>query len=152
MQSQQINGLRPLELLRKTQYFDGPTSWFKYEELFDDWLDFSQLEAGKRGPALKNRLVGDGSNEQRTSRPRISQSRRWSQVFQGYLRHHFIKGAQSVSSWKFFQFIRSQSDNAEMVKWIGKMFTAPEAFEICSDGHVADVFHERNPKTKSVSC
>ena len=39
--------------------FDGPTSWFKYEELIDDWLDLTMLEAGKRGPALKNRVVGD---------------------------------------------------------------------------------------------
>ena len=39
--------------------FDGPTSWFKYEELFDDWLDLTVLEAEKRGPAMKNRLVGD---------------------------------------------------------------------------------------------
>ena len=35
------------------------TSWLKYEELIDDWLDLTVLEAGKRGPALKNRLVGD---------------------------------------------------------------------------------------------
>ena len=39
--------------------FEGPTSWFKYEELIDDRLDLTQLEAGKRGPALKNRLAGD---------------------------------------------------------------------------------------------
>ena len=41
--------------------FDGSISWFKYEELIDDWLDLTVLEAGKRGPALKNRLVGDAS-------------------------------------------------------------------------------------------
>ena len=29
------------------------TSWLKYEELIDDWLDLTVLEAGKRGPALK---------------------------------------------------------------------------------------------------
>ena len=31
--------------------FDGSTSWFKNEELIDDWLDLVVLEAGKRGPA-----------------------------------------------------------------------------------------------------
>ena len=31
--------------------YDRPTS---YEELIDDWLDLMVLEAGKRGPALKN--------------------------------------------------------------------------------------------------
>ena len=39
--------------------FDGSSSWFEYEELIDDWLDLTVLEAGKRGPALKNSLVGD---------------------------------------------------------------------------------------------
>ena len=27
----------------------------------DDWLDLTMLEAGKRRPALKNRLVGDAA-------------------------------------------------------------------------------------------
>ena len=35
--------------------FNGPTSWFKYEEQIDDWLFLTLLEAGKRGPAQKNR-------------------------------------------------------------------------------------------------
>ena len=42
-------------------HVDGSTSWFKYEELIDDWLDLTQLEAGKSGPALKNRHVGDAA-------------------------------------------------------------------------------------------
>ena len=41
--------------------FDGPTSWFKCEKLVYDWLDHTQLKTGKRGPALKSRLVGDAS-------------------------------------------------------------------------------------------
>ena len=47
--------------------FDGSTSWFKYEELIDDWLDLTVLEAEKRGPALKNILVGDTEMYKRTS-------------------------------------------------------------------------------------
>ena len=39
--------------------FDGSTSWLKYEELIFDWLDPTVIGAEKRGPALKNRLVGD---------------------------------------------------------------------------------------------
>ena len=38
---------------------DGSTSWFKNEGMIDDWLDLTVFEAEKRGPALKNRLVGD---------------------------------------------------------------------------------------------
>ena len=47
--------------VKKPPIVDVPTSWFKYEELIDDWLDLSVLEAGKRGPALNNRLVGDAA-------------------------------------------------------------------------------------------
>ena len=42
-------------------FFDGSLSWFNYEELIDDWLDLTQRETGKRGPALKNILVGDAA-------------------------------------------------------------------------------------------
>ena len=29
--------------------FDGSASWFKYEELIEDWLDLAVLEETKRG-------------------------------------------------------------------------------------------------------
>ena len=38
-------------------FFDVSTSWFQYEELIDDRLDLTVLEARKRGPALKIRLI-----------------------------------------------------------------------------------------------
>ena len=61
--------------------FDGSTSWFKYEELIHDWLDLTQLETEKRGPALKNRLIGDAAMYTGLL-DRESLSRRWIQVFQ----------------------------------------------------------------------
>ena len=51
---------------------DGLTSWFKYEELIDDWLDLTVLEAGKRGPALKNRPVGDAEKYKGLLKSRIA--------------------------------------------------------------------------------
>ena len=65
--------------------FDGSTSWFKYEELTEDWLDLTVLEETKRGPALRNRLVGDAEMYRGlpNQEPLIAE-RRWSQVFQGY--------------------------------------------------------------------
>ena len=47
--------------------FDGSTSWFKYEELIDEWLDLTQMEAGllpkmcprgQTGQKLLNKLHG----------------------------------------------------------------------------------------------
>ena len=47
--------------------FSKSPSWFKYEELIDDWLDLKQVDAGKREPASKNRFVGVHINVQGTS-------------------------------------------------------------------------------------
>ena len=33
--------------------YDWTTSWFKHEELIEDWLDLTVREVSKRGPALK---------------------------------------------------------------------------------------------------
>ena len=65
------------------------TSWFKYEELIDDWLGLAVLAAGKRRPALKNRLVGDAEMHKGTSQSRISETRRWNQALQGYSKTPF---------------------------------------------------------------
>ena len=100
--------------------FDGSTSWFKYEELIDDWLDLTVLEAAKRGPALKNRLVGDAEMYQGHLNQESLRAEDGVKHFRNTLRHHFIKVAQSVFLWRFYQFIRTRRGNIEMVKWIGK--------------------------------
>ena len=44
--------------------YDGKVSWFRYEELVDDWVTITTVEAAKRGPLLKSRLTGDSYMEQ----------------------------------------------------------------------------------------
>ena len=62
MQNPQTRGQHPVELLSKNPaLFDGSSSCFQYEELIDDWMNLTQCEAGKRGPALMKRLAGDAS-------------------------------------------------------------------------------------------
>ena len=39
--------------------YDGKVSRFRYEELVDDWVTITTVEASKRGPLLKSRLTGD---------------------------------------------------------------------------------------------
>ena len=36
--------------------YDGRSSWFAYEDAIDDWVDITELEPEKQGPALRNRL------------------------------------------------------------------------------------------------
>ena len=77
--------------------FDGSASWFKDEELIDDWLNLTVFEPGKRGPAVKNRLVGDADMHKGLLN---GESLRAEDGVK-YLRDttlgpHFIKGAQSA--------------------------------------------------------
>ena len=45
--------------------YDGRTSFFAFEDAIDDWCDITELEAEKRGPALRNRLEGDAAQYKR---------------------------------------------------------------------------------------
>ena len=76
--------------------FDGSTSWFKYEELIDDWLDLTVLEERKRGQSLKNGLVGDAQMHKGLLNRESLRAEDGVKYFRDSLRLHFIKGAQSV--------------------------------------------------------
>ena len=101
--------------------FDGSTSLFEYEELIDNWLDLTVLEAEKRGPSLKNRLVGDAEMYKGALDCESLRAADGVKYFRDTLRPHFIKGAQSVFLWRIYQFTRARRGNVEMVKWIGKL-------------------------------
>ena len=93
---------------------------FKYEELIDEWLDLTVLEAEKRGPALKNPLVGDAEMYKGLLDREHLKTADGVKYFRDTLRRHFIKQAQSVFLWRFYQFNRTRRGNIEMVKWTGK--------------------------------
>ena len=86
--------------VKMSPLFDGSTSWFKYEELIDGWLP-TQLEAGKRRPALKNRLVGDATVFEGLVDGESLRAEDGVKYFQDTLGPHFIKGAQCFSSGDF---------------------------------------------------
>ena len=78
------------------------------------------LEAGKRGPALRNRLVGGAEIHKGRLNWESLRAEDGVKYFRDTLRHHFIIGAQSVFTWRFYQFTHARRGNIEMVKWIGK--------------------------------
>ena len=47
-----------IRMIPKVPPIDGQSSWFEYEDLIDDWLGITTLDADKHGPLLKNALVG----------------------------------------------------------------------------------------------
>ena len=83
------------------------TSWFKYDELIDDWLSLTVLAAGKRGPALKNRLGGDAEMDKGLLDREFLRPEDGINHFRDTLRPHFIRGAQSAFLWQFYEFTRA---------------------------------------------
>ena len=71
--------------------FDGLTSWFKYEELIEDWLDLKVLEVSERGPALKNRLVGDAEMHRALLNRESLRAEDGVKYFRDTLRPHYVK-------------------------------------------------------------
>ena len=41
--------------------YDGKSSWFSFEDAVLDWLDITELDAPKQGPALRNYLKGEAA-------------------------------------------------------------------------------------------
>ena len=87
--------------------FDRSISWFKNEELIDNWLDLTQLEAGKRGPALMIRLFGDASIYKKLLDRKPLTSEDGVKYFVVTLRPHFTKGVQSVFLQRCFYLFRA---------------------------------------------
>ena len=99
---------------------DGTTSWFKYEELMEDWLDVTVLDTSKQGPALKNRLHGNAEKYRGLLNRDALKAEDGVKYFRDKLRPHFVKGAHSVSLWRFYLLMRARRGHTEMVDQIGK--------------------------------
>ena len=101
--------------------FAGNTTWFAYEEAIDDWVDVTELDAEKRGPALRNRLEGEAAvYKPLFDRDRLRNAATGVQYFKRTLRPHFVKGNQAVFLWRFFQFVRASRGTRDMLLWIAK--------------------------------
>ena len=111
----------------------------RYEELIDDWLDLTVLQARKRGTALKNRLVGDADTYNGLLDRESLRAEDGVKYFRDTLRRHFIKGAQS----------EMMTRRKGQVDWT--IFIALETLKGFLDGHVTVVRRGRRTKTKPVS-
>ena len=90
--------------------FDGSTSWFKYEQLVEDWLDFTVLEETDRGPALKNRLVGDAEMDKGLFNRVSLKAADGVKYFLDSLRHHFVKEDQDVFLWRLSNAMKQEEE------------------------------------------
>ena len=127
--------------------FDGTPSGFKYDELIDDWLDLTVLEAEKRGPALKNRLVGDAE----THKGLLDREPLKAADGVKYFRDTFHQRSSEGVPLEILSIYPSKERKHRDGQVDRQVFIALETLEGCLDGHVAVVHHERRAKTKPVS-
>ncbi len=102
--------------------FDGRTSWFAYEEAIDNWCDITELEESKRGPALRNRLVGDAAiYQQYLDRESLKDPVNGVAYLKRTLRPFFVKGAASVFLWRFMRLFRFNRGHHDILTWITRL-------------------------------
>ena len=120
--------------------------------LIEDWLDLTVLEETKRGPALKNRLVGEAEMYEGLLNRESLRATDEVKYFRKNVETALHKGSsecvpleiQSVQSSKKRKFRNGQMDR--------QFFSVFAALKRCLDGQLADVLYERRTKTRSVSC
>ena len=99
--------------------YDGRSSWFAYEDAIDDWCDITELDADKRGPALRSRLEGEAATHKRLlDRDRLKDPTNGVKYFKSFLRPLFVKGAANVFLYRFQQFMNMHRGNGDMLRWI----------------------------------
>eukprot|EP00439_Symbiodinium_sp_Y106_P000844 s4425_g1.t1 len=102
--------------------YDGRSSWFAYEDAIDDWCDITELDAEKRGPALRNRLEGEAAihkrllDRDRLKDPTNGDPTNGVKYFKSFLRPLFVKGAANVFLYRFQQFMNMHRGNGDMLR------------------------------------
>ena len=97
--------------------YDGRSSWFAYEDAIDDWVDVTELEPEKQGPALRSRLEGEAAIHKRLlDRDRLKDKVNGVRYFKSFLRPLFVKGACNVFLYRIQQFITLHRGNGDMLQ------------------------------------
>ena len=102
--------------------YNGKSSWFTFEDAVFDWLDITELDDSKQGPALKNGLMDEAAiYKPLLDREKLKEKETGVKYFLTEMRPRFVKGAQSIFLWRLFQFFyfrRGRGKN--MLEWIGR--------------------------------
>ena len=102
--------------------YDGMISFFAFEDAIDDWCDITELEAERRGPALRNRVEGDAPQYQRLlDRELLKDHVEGANYIKRFLRPHFIKGAQTVFLYRFMQFMKHNRGTIDLQRWMTRI-------------------------------
>ena len=130
--------------------YDGRSSWFAYEDAIDDWVDITELEPEKQGPALRNRLEGEAAIHKRLlDRDRLKDKVNGVRYFKSYLRPLLVKGASNVFLYRFQQFMTLHRGNGDMLRWITRFqLSRSRMQEACDDTYVP-ITDLNNPEVRA---
>ena len=113
-----------LSMTAKQPPRDGRVSWFRYEELVDDWVTFTTIEASKRGPLLKSRPTGDAHMCKAVLQNNLLQDAdEGVNYFKNTLKKFFLKGLTNVYLYRLLSFFNHRRQNTEFL-------TSTSKFEI----------------------
>ena len=102
--------------------YDGIVSWLRYEELVDDWLTFATIEASKRGPLLKSRLIGDAHMYKAVLQNDLLQDpEEGVNYFKNTLKKFFLKGSPNVYLYRLVSFFNHRRQNTEFLIFTSKI-------------------------------
>ena len=88
--------------------FDGIMSWFEYEQLVDDWVALTAIQAARQRPALKTRLTGLAEKyKQLLENEQLEEPDTGVEYFKRFLRPYFVKGNQHVYLWRLLRLYKA---------------------------------------------
>ena len=128
--------------------YDGRSSWFAYEDAIDDWVDITELETEKQGPALRNRLEGEAAIHKRLlDRDRLKDKVNGVRYFKSYLslRPLFVKGASNVFLYRFQQLMTLHRGNGDMLRWITRFQLSRSRMQEAWDDTYVPITELNNP-------
>ena len=130
--------------------YDGRSSWFAYEDAIDDWVDITELEPEKQGPALRNRLEGEAAIHKRLlDRDKLKDKVNGVQYFKSYLRPLFVKGASNVFLHRFQQFMTLHRGSGDMLRWITRFQLSRARMQEAWDDTYVPITDVNNPEVRA---
>ena len=130
--------------------YDGRSSWFAYEDAIDDWMDITELEPEKQGPALRNRLAGEAAIHKRLlDREKLKDKVNGAQYFKSYLRPLFVKGASNVFLYRFQQFMTLHRGSGDMLRWITRFQLSRARMQEAWDDTYVPITDVNNPEVRA---
>ena len=90
-----------------------------FEEIVEEWISITTLEARLRGPNLKNRLTGTTISFKRLlNNEMLADPDNGVRYFLSTLRPHFVKDVEHMFLWRFLRFFKKTRGNYDITLWI----------------------------------